>query len=212
MDAQDFENEIAALHEQLRRHERGLRWAILASALSIGVLACTFLLVMVRSAPHEMQVRRLALIDEKGTERLILTTNSHDVRVNGKIFQRRSPASGIILQNAKGDEVGGVAMLDDGTASFTLDGYSGETVNERASLFVLPDGSSGVLVKDTDGHIRARMQIDPENTTQFELAGSTQAPVISAQVSGDGKASWVTPPTEKSEKSSQTNPTSQTGH
>ena len=137
---------------------------------------------------QELRVRRLALVDAKGTERLILTTESSDVRINGKIYKRRSPAAGIILQNAKGDEVGGVAMLDDGTASFTLDGYSADGVNERASLYVLPDGRSGVLVKDSKGKIRAKMEVDPERNSVLQLAGEDEAPKVLAKVTADGKA------------------------
>ena len=140
---------------------------------------------------QDLKVRRLALVDANGVERLVLTTDSSHVRINGKVYKRRSPASGIILMNSKGDEVGGVAMLDDGTASFTLDGISASGVNERASLYVLPSGQSGVLVKDQQGHVRARMEVDPDANTVFELAGEDEKTSVTAKVTPDGKASWI---------------------
>lgn len=142
---------------------------------------------------QNLRVKRLALVDDNGVERLVLTTASSQVQVNGETYQRRSPASGIILNNAKGDEVGGIAMLDDGTASFTLDGYSKDGVNERASFYVFPDGKSGVLVKDTKGNIRAKMGVDENMNTVFELSGSDEKSKISAIVTPDGKASFVQP-------------------
>lgn len=145
---------------------------------------------------ESLRVRRLALVDENGIERLVLTTSSSQVQINGKIYQRRSPASGIILNNAKGDEVGGIAMLDDGTASFTLDGYSKDGANERASLYVFPDGKSGVIVKDTKGNVRARLGVDENMNTVFELAGANEKSKITAKVTAEGKATLVTPGTK----------------
>lgn len=152
-----------------------------------------FLSITACSTGQNLRVKRLALIDDNGVERLVLTTASSQVQVNGKIYQRRSPASGIILNNAKGDEVGGIAMLDDGTASFTLDGYSKDGVNERASLYVFPDGKSGVLVKDTKGNVRAKMGVDENMNTIFELAGADEKAKVSAVVSPDGKVKLVQP-------------------
>lgn len=145
------------------------------------------------STSQTLRVKRLALIDDNGVERLVLTTNSSDVQVNGKTYKRRSPASGIILNNAKGDEVGGIAMLDDGTASFTLDGYSKDGIAERASLYVFPDGTSGVIVKDTKGNIRAKLGVDEKMNTVFTLAGADEKAKVTATVQPDGKTTIVQP-------------------
>lgn len=57
-------------------------------------------------------------------------------------------------------------MLDDRAASFTLDGYSKDGIAERASLYVFPSITSGVIMKDTRGK---RLFMPPQRLPQLEL-------------------------------------------
>jgi hypothetical protein len=66
----------------------------------------------------------LEIVDSGGVARLRLGAPLPDATLDGKILPRRSPASGIQLNNAKGDEVGGMAMLDDGLCFFALTGMA----------------------------------------------------------------------------------------
>jgi hypothetical protein len=162
------------VRKQLRRQNT------LIALLTLSCAALAFNQWNAKAPATDVKVRRLALVDANGTERLILTTESSDVRIHGKVYQRRSPAAGIIMQNADGNEVGGIAMLDDGTASFTLDGYHGKDVNERASLYVMPDGRSGVLVKDTKGEVRLQMEVGADGKTTM-LTGDSAAKTASIE-------------------------------
>ena len=159
----------------------------------VTIFLLFFVTISACSTGQNLRVKRLALIDDNGVERVVLTTGSTHVQMNGRLYKRRSPGSGIILNNSKGDETGGIGMLDDGTISLTLDGYSKDGVNERVSMYVFPDGKSGILVKDTKGNVRARIGVDENMNTKLELAGADEKSKISAIVTPDGKATFIQP-------------------
>ncbi|MGH1468333.1 MAG: hypothetical protein ACRBBP_05565 [Bdellovibrionales bacterium] len=135
-------------------------------------------------------MKRLALVDDKGVERVVLANDSVDVPIFGKVYKRRSPATGIILYNAKGDETGGIAMLDDGTVSVTLDGYKGKNISERVSMYVFPDGRSGILVKDTTNNTRVRLAVDKDSNSIFEVLDAKEKVRFEGLVSPNGKTKY----------------------
>ena len=140
------------------------------------------------SRPIEsLKVKRLSLVDDNGIERVVLDTKSVDVPIFGKIYKRKSPAAGIILYNSKGDETGGIAMLEDGTISFTLDGYKGKDISERVSMYVFPDGSSGILVKDTKNNTRVKLGVDKDNNSFFELLDAKENSKLKGSLGPSGK-------------------------
>lgn len=117
----------------------------------------------------EIKTKKLIVVDKKNVERIHLDPNSTDVRVFGKVFQRRSPISGLVLFNTKGDENGGFGVMDDGTVSVTLDSYEGDKVSERASMFVMSDGNTGFLLKDIDNNTRFKAQLTKEHKVDFKV-------------------------------------------
>ena len=137
-----------------------------------------------------IKVKRLALVDDNGVERVVLASKSVDVPIFGKVYKRRSPATGIILYNTKGDETGGIAMLDDGTISVTLDGYKGESISERVSMYVYPDGRSGIIVKDTKNNTRIRLGVDKDMNSTFEVLDGKEKAKIAGKVAPNGKTSF----------------------
>lgn len=137
-----------------------------------------------------LKVERLALVDKNGVERVVLANDSVDVPILGKVYKRRSPATGIILYNAKGDETGGIAMLDDGTVSVTLDGYKGKNISERVSMYVFPDGRSGIVVKDTTNNTRVRLGVDKDLNSIFEVLDAKEKVKIKGFVSPEGKTKY----------------------
>lgn len=137
-----------------------------------------------------LKVNRLALVDDNGVERVVLANDSVDVPVFGKVYKRRSPATGIILYNAKGDETGGIAMLDDGTVSVTLDGYKGKNISERVSMYVFPDGRSGVVVKDTTNNTRVRLGVDKDLNSIFEILDGKENVKLKGRVTPEGKTEY----------------------
>lgn len=157
------------------------------------VLMSLILFAIGCSTPQSIRIKRLALIDDNGIERVVLTTGSGEIQADGKSGQRRSPATGLILYNSKGNETGGIAVLDDGTTALVLDGYSQDGTHERASIYVLPDGKSGILLNDAKGNVRAKLGVDEKMNTVFELAGEDGKAKVSATVTPDGKVTLVQP-------------------
>lgn len=117
----------------------------------------------------ELRTKKLIVIDQNKVERIHLDSQSSDVRVFGKNFKRISPASGLILFNSKGDERGGFAVLDDGTASVTIDSYSGEKVSERTSMYVMKDGSAGFIIKDINNSNRMKAELTKDNVVEIKV-------------------------------------------
>jgi len=107
----------------------------------------------------------LALIDKNGIERLILDTDNRVVNLKGQVLKRGPQASGIILQNENGDEVGGMVTnncngLEDikcpSMTAIMLDGYSSYTKEggvERVGLFSKEDGTAGLVLVDLKGAV-----------------------------------------------------------
>jgi hypothetical protein len=60
-----------------------------------------------------LTVRRLAIVDEKGIERVIIAAPLPGPMVQGKRLKRGGPISGILIQDPKGNERGGYVTSDD---------------------------------------------------------------------------------------------------
>ncbi len=134
--------------------------------------------------------KKIAITDKNGVERVVIMSNSVDVPILGKVYKRREPATGIIIYNTQGDETGGLAMLDDGTISLTLDGYKGKEFSERVSMYVFPDGRSGILVKDLQNNTRIRLGVDKEKNSTFEVLDAKENAKIRGSVSAKGRVKF----------------------
>ena len=97
-----------------------------------------------------LRVRQLIIVDEKGAERIVIGAPVPDPQVMGKRLHRRSPATGIQINDASGNERGGIGMLDDGSFVVGMD----DERNERVDLFFLPGNGAGLGVKDEKGRNR----------------------------------------------------------
>jgi hypothetical protein len=61
-----------------------------------------------------LMVKRLAIVDEKGTERVVIAAPLPDPIVQGKRVKRDGPVSGILIFDPKGNERGGYVTSDTG--------------------------------------------------------------------------------------------------
>lgn len=122
----------------------------------------------------EVRAKKIVVLDSNKIERIHLDPESSDVRILGKVFKRRSPSSGIILFNTKGDETGGFASLEDGTVSLTIDSYEGKKVSERVSIFHLNSGESGFLIKDIENNTRLKVQLNSDNKIDLKVFDKTE--------------------------------------
>jgi hypothetical protein len=105
-----------------------------------------------------------------------LSGKLRDAIVGGKPQKRRSPGSGIQLNDSKGDETGGLMMLADGTLTFCFDSPTAEA----DCMYVMPSGERGFWVGDDKGKDRAQLILKD---------GKTKIEAFDA----NGKLTWAAP-------------------
>jgi hypothetical protein len=92
--------------------------------------------------PQALKVKRIAVVDDKGTERVVIAAPLPDPIVMGKREKRDGPVSGILIFDPKGNERGGYVTSDTGdlSALLTLD-------SEHSQVFTAyANGDSGASV------------------------------------------------------------------
>jgi hypothetical protein len=128
----------------------------------------------------------LIILDEKGADRLALGSPTPDPQTGGKVGKRISPATGIQINDANGNERTGYGMMDNGRVVLGLDHETGEGV----VLFILPDlGYSGLLVNGKSGENRQRIflgaDVNKEDTGILVLNDNTGARYSTFRLDGD---------------------------
>jgi hypothetical protein len=108
-----------------------------------------------------LRARGLILVDEKGTERIVMGAPVPDPPQGKRVF----PANGITFQDAKGKERGGLGILDDGRIVYALDSEN----CDRVGLFVFPDGRAGLLVNDDHMNGRLLLQTEQDGTASLRF-------------------------------------------
>jgi hypothetical protein len=111
MERMEVEELGQSLQKRAERLERKQR-RFLAGML---VLVAVFLLAGWRTVqpPQEnFKTHGLSIVDSRGVVRLILGAPVPNPVEEGKTYERRSPGTGIIFNDAAGNERGGMGMLD----------------------------------------------------------------------------------------------------
>ena len=93
---------------------------------------------------QSLTVKRLAVIDDKGIERVVIAAPLPDPIVHGKRFKREGPISGILIYDPRGDERGGYATGDaeSSGALLTLDSEDGQVFTAYANA----SGNDGATI------------------------------------------------------------------
>jgi hypothetical protein len=128
-------SEIEALQKRISVLERTLTLlAVGFVALSVYTLASPKN-VSASTAPRSLTVKRLAVVDQKGKERVVIAAPLPDPIVQGKREKRDGPISGILIYDPKGNERGGYVTSDTGelSAFITLDSESGQVFTAYAN-------------------------------------------------------------------------------
>ncbi|MGA7929581.1 MAG: hypothetical protein WCA20_26710, partial [Candidatus Sulfotelmatobacter sp.] len=110
--------------------------------------------------PQKLRVRELAVVDERGTERILIAAPLPDPMILGKRGTRGGGTlSGIIIADSTGTERGGYATGDGyANAILTLDGQGHQTV----LLLAEPDGSTMFRIWNGDkGSVTMGVQDNP---------------------------------------------------
>jgi hypothetical protein len=134
--------------EALQRRVSSLERQVISLVISCAVLALYLLLsasgriVKAAAQPDSLSVKRLAVVDDKGTERVVIAAPLPDPIILGKRVKRDGPVSGVLILDQKGNERGGYVTSDSGdmAAFLTLD-------SERDQVFTAyANADSGATV------------------------------------------------------------------
>jgi hypothetical protein len=157
--------EIAALNRRISRLNKCVLALALLWAGSVGVWLMKTLPRTVQAAqPESLTVKRLAVVDEKGTERVVISAPLPEPIINGKRGKRDSPVSGVMIYDPKGNERGGYVTSDGGDlgALLTLD-----SENEQVFTAYANDGSGATVWVTNEKHENVIMST--HNTAVFEV-------------------------------------------
>jgi hypothetical protein len=99
--------------------------------------------------PQKLRVRELAVVDERGTERVLIAAPLPDPLIAGTRHKRDGAVSGIIIADATGTERGGYVTAHDGYANalLILDAQGFQTV----LLLAEPDGATMFRIWNREG-------------------------------------------------------------
>jgi hypothetical protein len=107
------------------------------------------------SASDSLTVKRLAVVDDKGKERIVIAAPLPDPIIHGQRFKRNGAISGIVIYDSDGNERGGYATSDAGSgALLSLDSGDGEVFKvfanaeqkEGGTLFLFNGKHDGVVL------------------------------------------------------------------
>ena len=147
-----------------------------------------------------LRLRSLEIVDAAGVARMRLGAPVPDPVTGGKSSARRSPMAGIQLNDAKGNEIGGLGMLDDGSSIFCFDTRTAEAT----CMYVLPSGERGFSVTDDRGKDRVLLELSADKTVSVSLNDEQGKPKAVVRLTklgapeiqltaSDGKLLWATP-------------------
>ena len=144
--------EAESLQLQVKALERRVRYLTVAC---VALLASTLLPqhqnVRADSSPQSLTVKRLAVVDENGIERVVIAAPVPDPIVHGQRLKRAGAASGILIYDPKGNERGGYLTNDTNSAGafLTLDSEDGQVFTAYANA----SGKNGATVSlESDKH------------------------------------------------------------
>jgi hypothetical protein len=150
MEDGNVQSRFEAIERQAKRLARWLKLAVYAWLLTVFLLLLSVWTWGSKAGQESnlqkdvLRVRQLIVVDEKGIDRIVIGP-APDPQIMGKRVKRRSPGNGIQLNDEKGNERAGIALLDDGSAVVGIDDQSGR---ERAHLYFIPSRGAGLLLQD----------------------------------------------------------------
>lgn len=174
MELVELERQIQNLSQRAARLERRQR-----RFLAVGMLAAAVPILagwQESQTPQEnIKARAISIVDKNGVARLVLGAPVPNPVVNGKPMQRKASATGIIFNDAAGNERGGMGMLDDGSVNLCFD----DAKTERNCLFLSPKFGNGLAINDGEGNGRALLYLDTNNAAHLMLMDNQGHPLVS---------------------------------
>jgi hypothetical protein len=181
----------ARLHA-LERRLRRTQGALALCALCAVALITTGMGKGAGPVQEEVRTRRLALVDDRGVERLVLGQDPAD-------GQRRSRGAGLTVHDSTGAERGGFSTLDDGSVVLALDAPVGvgSPMRDRLGMAVWADGSSYLMLLDNETRAVAKLIADASSGTGgvqlFQWTDSThQVHIKTLTYAGEEQSTFAT--------------------
>jgi hypothetical protein len=136
--------QLDSLQRRIRSLERKIIWLAICCAALTGslFLFSTERAVSATAPPDTLTLKRLTIVDAKGTERVVMAAPLPDPIIQGKHVNRDGLVSGILIFDPKGNERGGYVTSDSGdlAAFLSLD-------SERDQVFTAyANADSGATV------------------------------------------------------------------
>jgi hypothetical protein len=130
------------------RQKRTYQIAGLLAIVLVGAIVFQSQQIRNLQNPQKLRVRELAVVDERGTERVLIAAPLPDPMIAGQRHKRGGAVSGIIIADATGTERGGYVTSHEGYANafLTLDGQGSQTV----LLLAEPDGGTTFRIWNRD--------------------------------------------------------------
>lgn len=174
MERLELEELVQSLQERAERLERkqGRFFAFTLVLLAVFLLAGW---QSVQAPPENIKTRTLSIVDSSGVVRLVLGAPLPNPVVEGKVKERRGSATGIIFNDAAGNERGGFGMIDDGSMNICFD----DAKNERNCLFFMPKFGNGIAFNDASGESRAILYLDTTGAPHLLLRDEKGQPLVS---------------------------------
>lgn len=136
MNEEQILSRIMVLETQQKRIYRTA--ALLAILLGVAIII-QFRQIRKLQNPQKLRVRELAVVDGRGTERVLIGAPVPDPMIAGQRHKRDGAVSGIVIADATGTERGGYVTADGyANALLTLDGQGFQTV----LLLAEPNGAT----------------------------------------------------------------------
>ena len=157
--------EIAALDRRISQLKKYVMALALLWAGTTGLWFMKTSPFVVRAAqPESLTVKRLAVVDQKGTERVVISAPLPEPMINGKREKRDSPVSGMLIFDPKGNERGGYVTSDgaDLAALLTLDSENDQVFTAYANA-----GSGATVWVTNEKHQNVVMST--HNTAVLEI-------------------------------------------
>jgi len=171
-----MKSELERLQSQIEVLQRKVRY-LAAGCIGFLALATVVALwgsVRADSSPQSLTVKRLAVVDNKGVERVVVAAPLPDPIMHGKRFKREGKISGILIYDSKGNERGGY-VTNDGESSgafLSLDSEDGQVFTAYANA----SGKDGATVS---------LQSDKRDSIDLTTYGQPRI-----QMAQNGKVIW----------------------
>ena len=165
MEDPSVHSRLHAIEARAAYLERRLKFMVLGWLATVALLLASAWTPLPQAAAQSpkgttdvLRARQFVVVDEKGTDRIVIGPVP-DPQIMGKRMKRRSAGTGVQLNDASGNERGGLAVMDDGSMVVGIDDEAGR---ERAHLYFIPKKGSGLLLQGESGKQTISLAVPPE--------------------------------------------------